>query len=327
MRTMPRFFTALICLALAGCSALPSSSPTATKSDAGSPPPPTQTPAVTATRTEPAASPTPEPTITLPAAEILPPSPTPDTRLLPAEWQTWPVVPSVSPWLKELYAQGLAEGNNPHAFSKIGDCQNVVSLFLSPFDVPAEYRLGEQYAYLQPTIEQFAGSWGRKSQAVRGGFNVASVFNPMLADPKACEKNETPLDCEFRLNHPSIVTISMEEWWSKNPAETYEKYLRQIVEYALAHKAVPILATKADNLEGDMSINAAIARVAYDYDVPLWNFWAAVQGLPNKGLEPDGFHLTTGPTYLDDPQIMRQAWPWRNLTALQAIDAVWQAVR
>ena len=152
--------------------------------------------------------------------------------------------------------------------------------------------MGEQYAYLQPTIDQFAGSWERHSQAVRGGFNVASVFSPMMSDKTACGKDETPLDCEFRLNKPSIVLISMETWWSKRPAETYETYLRQIVEYVLEHKAVPILATKADNLEGDWSINAAVARVAYDYDVPLWNFWAAVQPLPKpwadeRWLPPD----------------------------------------
>ena len=48
--------------------------------------------------------------------------------------------------------------------------------------------------------------------------------------------------------------------------------------------AVPIIATKADNLEGDNSINATVAQIAYDYGIPLWNFWAAVQPLPNHGL-------------------------------------------
>lgn len=264
------------------------------------------------------------PTSTLPAPTS---SPTPDTRPLPADWQNWPVVPSVSPWLQDLYAEGLAAGNNPQAFSKVGDCQNVDSMFLSPFDSPPEYRLGEQYAYLQPTIDQFAGSWERHSQAVRGGFNVASVFSPLMSDKEFCGKEETPLDCEFRLNKPSIVIISMETWWSKRPAETYETYLRQIVEYVLEKKAVPILATKADNLEGEWAINAAIARVAYDYDVPLWNFWAAVQPLPGHGLTSDSFHLTTGATYLDEPELLKRAWPWRNLTALQTIDAVWNAVK
>jgi hypothetical protein len=99
-----------------------------------------------------------------------------------------------------------------------------------------------------------------------------------------------------------------------------------VVEYVLSQEVVPILATKADNVEGDNSINAAITRVAYEYEVPLWNFWSAAYPLPDHGLSPDGFHLTFARDYFDDPVRMQSAWPWRNLTALQAIDAVWRAV-
>ena len=60
--------------------------------------------------------------------------------------------------------------------------------------------------------------------------------------------------------------------------------------------------------------------------MPLWNFWAAAQPLPAHGLRPDGFHLTWERNYFNDPAVMQQAWPWRNLTALQAIDAVWRGV-
>jgi len=324
MWKISRINIVLVCLALAGCTITPTANPS-TLVRVTLPPSATVAPTLTP-------APTPAPSLEVPTSQAMvitemTPSPTPDTRLLPEDWQSWPAVPTVSGWLKGLYAEGLAAGNNPKAFSKVGDCQNVDSMFLSPFDSPPEYRLGEEYASLQPAIDQFAGSWERHSQAVRGGFNVASVFSPMMSDKTVCGKDETPLDCEFRLNQPSIVIISMETWWSKRPAETYETYLRKIVEYVLEHKAVPILATKADNLEGDWSINAAIARVAYDYDVPLWNFWAAVQPLPGHGLTSDGFHLTTGATYLDDQELMKRAWPWRNLTALQTIDAVWQAVK
>ncbi len=68
---------------------------------------------------------------------------------------------------------------------------------------------------------------------------------------------------------------------------------------------MPILATKADNLEGDQAINATIARLAYEYDLPLWNFWLAVQPLPDHGLQPDGSHLTWAGPYFDDPVRMR----------------------
>ncbi|MFN3741656.1 MAG: SGNH/GDSL hydrolase family protein [Anaerolineales bacterium] len=258
---------------------------------------------------------------------IVPAETTPTPNTPPPElWMEWPVVPTVSARMKEIYRQGLAQGRNPYRFSKIGDCQNVESYFLSVFDHPGEYSLGTDYTYLQPTIDHFRGSWSRTSLAVKGGFNVAAVLAPFRADPSYCRPDESPLDCELRVYNPSIVIISMETWWGKKPAETYERYLRQIVERVLAQGVVPILATKADNLEGDHSINLAIARVAYDYQVPLWNFWRAVQPLPNHGLSPDGFHLTFSRNFFDDPLVMQNAWPWRNLTALQSIDAVWRGL-
>jgi hypothetical protein len=253
-------------------------------------------------------------------------SSTPDTRLAPEKWEEWPIIPVVSENARSIYKKGLANGRNPHAFSRIGDCQNVSSKFLGPFENKSDYDLGSQYQYLQTTIDNFQGSFARESEAVQGGFSVASVLSPLMSDKKYCAANETPLDCEFRLNNPSIVIISMEQWWSKRPADVYEKYLTQIVDYAISKGAVPILATKADNLEGDNRINATIAKVAFQYDIPLWNFWSAVQPLPDHGLWKDGFHLTVGNNNFNDPLAMRYAWPVRNLTALQALDVVWHYV-
>jgi hypothetical protein len=161
---------------------------------------------------------------------------------------------------------------------------------------------------------------------VKDGFNVAAVLSPLRADPKQCEKGETPLACEIRLNHPSVILVSMETNFNLQTATKYGGYMRQIVEYSISQGVVPILATKADNLEGDHSINAEIAEIANEYDIPLWNFWAAVHNLPNQGFDPslnDGFHLSLGKNYyFDDPKNMKHAWPVRNLTALQALDAV-----
>ena len=243
--------------------------------------------------------------------------------LAPDEWKTLPVTPTgISDAMREVYQRGLEMGNDPKHFSVIGDCQNVSSYFLAVYDKPGEFSLGDQYAYLQPTIDYYQGSYSRKSRAVRGGFNVAAVQSPLRSDPKSCNKNESPLDCELRIWRPSVVFVSMETWWSEKPAEEYAKYMRRLIERILATGAVPIIATKADNLEGDYSINATIAQIAYDYDIPLWNFWAAVQPLPNHGLSPDNFHLTFARSFFDDPERMKNAWPWRNLTALQALDAV-----
>jgi hypothetical protein len=272
----------------------------------------TQAPSPTITQTE---VPTASPTITS----------TPDVRLDPKDWQTWPIVPTVSAKAKAIYEAGLAAGNVPDRFSKVGDCQNITTYFLAIFDNPRQYDLGEDYAYLQDAIGYFEGSFSRESVAIGGGMNVAAVLAYRWADQELCESLESPLACELRLHKPSIVLISMEETWGRdNQVENYEKYMRQVLDTVIAAGAVPILGTKASNLEGDHRINQVIAQLAYEYDIPLWNFWLAVQPLPNQGLLEDGFHLTHGYNFYDDPKNLEQAWPIRNLTALQTIDAVWR---
>ena len=159
---------------------------------------------------------------------------------------------------------------------------------------------------------------------IKGGFNVASVLSPLRADKDICNSNESPLACELRVHNPIIAIISLEQWWGDKPAEDYAAYMRQIVEYTIEQGVVPVLATKADNLEGDNSVNRAIAQVAYEYDIPLWNFWGATYVLPDHGLSGDGFHLTFARNFFDDPLRMESSWPWRNLTALQSLDAVWR---
>lgn len=257
------------------------------------------------------------------------PIPTPGRKApLPEEaWKEMPVVPdAVSERARAIYEYGLALGNDPTHFSIIGDCQNVSSYFLSAFDKPGEFSLGDEYSYLQPTIDYYQGSFSRKSLAVKGGFNAAAVISPLRADPKSCQPGESPLDCELRTWHPSIVIVSMETWWSEKPAEEYDKYMRRVLDRIIATGALPIIATKADNLEGDHAINATIAQIAYEYEIPMWNFWAAVQPLPSHGLSGDGFHLTFSRNFFDDRSRMKSAWPWRNLTALQTLDAVHKAL-
>ncbi len=255
--------------------------------------------------------------------EDVPNLPASFTRVIlgPGEWMDLPVIPEVSEATRAIYSRGIERGNDPRAFSKIGDCQNVPSLFLAPFDDPRLYSLGEEYAGLQETIDWYGGSFSRDSEAVRRGFNAASVISPFWSDPEMCESGESPLNCELRLNRPSVAIISLETWWEGAP-ENYEKYVREIIETTLAYDVVPILATKADDLEGGHQINALLADLAMEYEIPLWNFWRAVQPLPDHGLLEDGFHLTMAGNYFDDPQRMKKAWPWRNLTALQSLDQV-----
>jgi hypothetical protein len=278
------------------------------------------------TRAKPTATPVIEPVkLSEAPTATLAPIATPERKdpLPQNSWMQIPVVPTgVSDRARLIYEYGLSKGTDPTHFSIIGDCQNVSSYFLSAFDKPGEFSLGSEYSYLQPTIDYYQGSFARKSLAVKGGFNAAAVISPLRADPKSCNPNESPLDCELRKWKPSIVIVSMETWWSEKPATEYDKYMRRVLDRIIATGALPIIATKADNLEGDNSINATVAQLAYEYDIPMWNFWAAVHPLPHHGLTGDGFHLTFSRNFFDDPKRMKSAWPWRNLTALQTLDAV-----
>jgi hypothetical protein len=233
------------------------------------------------------------------------------------DWQEWPIIPEMTRRAYEIYYQGLLQGNNPRAFSKVGDCQNIKDAFLGKYDNLERYPLEDDQSHLLDTIENFSGYFDTDGQAVRGGFSAATVLSALRADQNVCLPGENPLDCELRLTRPSIVFISFEVWWEGRTVETYEKYMRQVIETVIEHGAVPILATKADNIEGDHSINLATARLAQEYDLPLWNFWASVQPLPNQGMDMernDGFHIAPA------------AWSMRSITALESLDHVWQSL-
>ena len=152
------------------------------------------------------------------------------------------------------------------------------------------------------------------------------MLTPLWADREACEKNETPLACEYRVHNPAFAFIAL----GTNDIykiDQFEPKMRKIIEYTLEQSIVPILVTKADNLEGDNRINNIIARLAVEYHLPVWNFWAAVQPLPGHGLQGDGAHLTFASNFFDNPEKLESAWAVRNLTALQVLEAMRTAVQ
>jgi hypothetical protein len=250
-------------------------------------------------------------------AEMTASVPTEDARLLPADWRNWPIIPEVSETARKIYAKGLAMGNDPNAFSKVGDCQNLKTVFLWKYDHLDIYRFDWKIDPYLDTIENFQGNFDRDGQSAQFGFTAASPISQLLADPDACLPEETPLECEIRINHPVFMLISLEFPFNARSPALYERYLRRIIEYTMAHGAVPILATKADNVEGDHSINLTIAELAYEYDLPMWNWWAAAQPLGDHGIDPyrDGFHIS------------EQAWEERSKTFLQVLDYLWKSLR
>lgn len=249
---------------------------------------------------------------TLPPRGPFLPSPTPPPPLTAEQWREWPVIPVLPESIHTLYSRGLELGNDPTNFSIVGDCQSVPLVFMGSFDERPEFWPPYDYTNLLPTLTHFQGSFGRRGGAVANGMSAASVFSPFWADPNTCDPGETPLECEFRLQRPIIVFINLGTNYGE--AAKHADYLRDILDFVIERGAIPVLSTKGDNAEGNWRINEVIVEVALEYDVPLWNFWAAIQNLPNHGIDdarPEGNYLTWA------------AWEVRSITGLQVLDVLW----
>ncbi len=243
--------------------------------------------------------------------------PTPAPTL--ADWRDAPISPEeISQRVLDIYQDGQVQGRDPHSFSVIGDCQAIPFVFMGPYG-RGDLEPDAAESQLWFAINNYDASFKRWSVTARGGFTAASLFNPLQADPDECKPGETPLDCEFRLNNPAIAFVTLETWLEPETVDRYEGYLRQIIDYVIERGTVPILLTKADasELRGERHvINPAIVNLAYEYQLPVVNFWRSAQYLPNYGIdiEREGFHLSDA------------GYNVKNTLALRALYQVWTAV-
>lgn len=235
-----------------------------------------------------------------------------------------PLSTEVRQHVREIYAQGQALGNNPRAFAKIGDSTIANPFFLAAFDT-GPYTLGD-YAYLQPVIDYFAGSYARESVAVRVGLHSWSVFDPQWSDPAVCAPGETVIACEFRLHRPSFVLIRLGSNDAGVP-ELFEDNMRQIIAVALDSGVIPILGTKADRHEDPNNANNdMLRRIAAEYQIPLWDFDLIAGTIPGRGLDVDQVHMTFFAAHdYTSPLAFQHGHSVHNLTALIVLDRVWRA--
>jgi len=182
-------------------------------------------------------------------------------------------------------------------------------------------------------IDHFADSLAADSLAAYDGLVTAAALDPLFANPLACLPGETPLRCEYRVRRSSfaIIMFGAQDLLFASPDE-FDRNLRQIVHETIEAGVVPILSTFPGNLhrwDDTLALNRIVVQIARDYDIPLVNLWRALDGLPNHGLEDDGRHLSPPVTHSGDltGENLRRGYPLRNLVSLQALDAVWRAVR
>jgi LysM repeat protein len=251
----------------------------------------------------------------------------PDLGIIPPGTAAWVLEPGIfstgdAATVRAIFEHGQTLGNDPRAFSKIGDCNSELPFFLGKFDL-GDYNLGP-YAYLQPVIDQFAGSFGRQSMAVWTGNHAWAVFDATWSNPAYCLPGETPIACEFRINRPSLVLIRLGTNESGSP-DLFETNLRQIIEFSIERGVIPVLGTKADRLEGSDRNNAIVRALAEEYGVPLWDFGRVADSLPARGLLADGFHMSYVPPDYTTPAALQTGHSVQNLMALMALNTVWRS--
>jgi len=239
------------------------------------------------------------------------PSPTLD----PEEWKDLPVIPTVDPSIRAIYEYGQTLGNDPHAFSIFGDCQTRPDEFFGVFETDDDFAASLS-PELRGTVANFRGSFNRESSTSQDGTTPGALLWTQWHQAEfTCAFTETPVECELRIHRPSFVIIQIGSHFESRNTE----YLRRIIEQLIDEGVVPILATKADNRELDDRVNRDMAMLASEYDLPLWNFWAAVSDLSNRGLYTRDDRPLQGDIYLTAEAALRH-----RITGLEALNVVWR---
>ncbi|MCC6192300.1 MAG: hypothetical protein IT318_24990, partial [Anaerolineales bacterium] len=214
----------------------------------------------------------------------------------PDELPAW--IPAITQRMRDRYALAGLRGRDPRVFAVAGDCNSERYLYGDLIYNGWYGYSGNEY--LHPTWLYFGASMKRASLAVDGGFTSASLQDPIWANPQQCQPGESPFTCELRVSNASIVFIQVGTGdhfaW-----RAFEDNYRRLIETAIASNVLPVVLTKADNLEYEEGgaeshyVNNAIRRLAVEYEVPLLDFELATRAMENRGLldEPGhDFHLS-----------------------------------
>ncbi len=245
--------------------------------------------------------------------------------------------------LQAVYQRGLAQGNRPEVFSKIGDSITDTPAFLQSLGAgPVEYG---DYADLAPLVEYYRATIVREHEGQNENSFQLHSFGALsgwkafdLLDEGSrfweplCGAEESPLECELRNTRPAIALILI----GTNDAghtsvEDYERQLTEVITLTLNYGVIPVLSTLPPQTisEGRAEImpdyNAVVLAVAQRNHVPVWNYWRALQPLPNLGLSEDGLHPSENADLGDSnftEAALQYGFPVRSLTALQVLAKV-----
>jgi hypothetical protein len=238
--------------------------------------------------------------------------------------------------IRAIYADGLAKGNRPNVFSKVGDSSTASYNFLGPIG-DGTYDLGD-YGYLQGVIDFYSevpvgtgNSFNNQSRAASVGWSAAVLTNPAYT-PTGCRAAESPLRCEYRTAQPSVALIMVgNNEVTYLSVEDYMTNMQRVIDLSVEMGVIPVISTihnRRGNTEKVDAYNNALRQLAAQNRVPLWDYAAALVPLPNKGLTADETHPNSPPgdwyrgTATFSEENLQYGFTMRNLTALQVLEAV-----
>lgn len=247
------------------------------------------------------------------------------------------------PWLtgvtfhsRQIYLQGQSYGNRPNVFSKVGDSISFAWHFM--------WALGEgkanlgSYSDLGPALNYFStqplrmgNSFNNPSIASYPGWRAVDLLDPSKAEA-GCN-GRSPLVCEYETSRPAsaIIMIGTNDCTAHTDLAQFEANLRTITQTSINYGVIPVLST-IPHIVGycnAQDYNTVILTTARSFDVPLIDLYAAMDPLPNHGIDSDGVHPTVPPD--NNPANFTGSnldfgYTMRTLTALQTLDVLWRQV-
>jgi hypothetical protein len=199
--------------------------------------------------------------------------------------------------MRAVYLRGLAAGNRAAVFVKVGDSITQSGSFLwdyGPTSALTRWSFGAYSdfepprAYFNATlVDERHSSFDRESLAADSGWTSTRA---LAADAMLLRQELSTL-------RPSIALIMLGSGdVDVNEVSVFRANLTRVVQIVLAANVIPVLSTiprRTNSATTRMMwpfFVEAIREVAAAQQVPLQDYWIAMEPLPGNGLSEDGEH-------------------------------------
>jgi len=199
--------------------------------------------------------------------------------------------------MRAVYLRGLAAGNRPAVFVKVGDSLTHSESYLAdygPTSGMTRWNFGA-YTAFQPTVAYFNAtlvddrhsSFDRESLAADSGWTST----------RALTGDGALLRQELSALRPSVALVMLGSGdVDVNEVSVFRANLTRVVQIILGANVIPVLSTIPRRTNSATTIMmwpffvTAIREVAAAQGVPLQDYWSAMEPLPVNGLSEDGEH-------------------------------------